>query len=101
MTRGCGWVGSLRALRNSRLAAAASRSAAQQEVDGGSRGVDGPIEVAPAALHLLSRRHLRIRFGNEARIPPLASLTIDIACHFRLFVGTGCLLAFHHAIERE
>src|ERR1017187_919210 len=51
ITRGWGWDRSPSALRNSRLAASASRNAEQQEIDGGTLGIDGPIQVAPATLH--------------------------------------------------
>jgi hypothetical protein len=43
MTRGCGWDGWLSAFRNRRLAAS--------EVNRGAGGIDGPIQVAPTALH--------------------------------------------------
>src|ERR1035441_6478047 len=51
ITRGWGWDRSLSALRNRRLAASASLNARQQEIDGGSPGIDGPVQVAPATLH--------------------------------------------------
>src|ERR1022692_3361410 len=51
ITRGWGWDRSLSALRNRRLAASASRNARQQEIDGGSPGIDGPIQIAPPTLH--------------------------------------------------
>src|SRR5689334_5596600 len=51
MTRGWGCDGSLRARRNRRWAAAASRSPRQQKVNGGAGGIDGPIEVTPTTLH--------------------------------------------------
>src|SRR5450830_611433 len=51
MTRGWGCDGSLRALRNRRLAAAASRNADSRKSICGTGGIDGPIEVTPTALH--------------------------------------------------
>ena len=49
MTRGCGCDGSVSALRNRRLAAAASQPQ-EPEVDRGAAGIDGSVEVAPTAL---------------------------------------------------
>ena len=51
MTRGWGCDGSLRALRNRRLAAAGIAQRRQQEVDSGTGGIDGPVEVTPSTLH--------------------------------------------------
>jgi hypothetical protein len=52
MTLGCGCEGVLRALRNSRLAASALRSADKQEVNCGTRRIDRSIQVAPTTFHL-------------------------------------------------
>jgi hypothetical protein len=51
MTRGCGCEGVVRALRNSRLAASASRLAESQKIDRSSRRIDRSIQVAPAAFY--------------------------------------------------
>ena len=50
MTRGCGCDGSVSALRNRRLAVAASRKPESTKVDRGAGGIDGSVEVAPTAL---------------------------------------------------
>src|SRR5215469_17898349 len=51
MTRGCGCDGWLRALRNSRLAAAPSRRADSRKSMVTPVESDGRIEVTPTALH--------------------------------------------------
>src|ERR1700730_523059 len=51
MTRGCGCDGSLSTWRNRRSAARGIAQRRQQEVDGGARRIDGPVEVTPTALY--------------------------------------------------
>src|SRR5947209_4975310 len=51
MTRGCGCDRSLRALRNNRLAASASRNADSRKSTVAPARIDRSIQVAPAALH--------------------------------------------------
>ena len=50
MTRGCGCDGSVSALRNRRLRRSGITQAREHEVDRGTGGIDGSVEVAPTAL---------------------------------------------------
>jgi hypothetical protein len=51
MTRGCGWEGLLSALRNSRLAASASRNDQSRKSIVAPVESMAPVEVTPTALY--------------------------------------------------
>src|ERR1700719_1309921 len=51
MTRGWGCDGSLKSVAEQAVGRRGSAQRRQQEVDGGARGIDRPVEVTPTALH--------------------------------------------------
>jgi hypothetical protein len=70
MTRGCGCAGSLRALREQAFGRRGIAQRREQEVDCGTGGVDGPVELTPTALHSdirLVNRRARAQFAHFTR----------------------------------